>query len=158
MVALIHDVAAEGRWIGTELPFDTGGRARRLAEVMEAGRYIGFVAEADGVMIGQLTLRLLEGRGGLGMVVAAGQRGRGVGRALIAAAVAAARERALVAIDLDVFAHNTGAIGLYRSCGFVENGCSGRTYPRRRRTLHRHSDDARGAVVTAPLRGYGRRL
>ena len=145
MVALLHDVAGEGRWIGTEAPFDLAERARRLAEVMEAGRFIGFVAVADGQTIGQLTLRLLDGRGRLGMVVAAAHRGHGVGRALIMAAVAAARERGLVAIDLDVFAHNAAAIGLYRSCGFVTSGVPTRTYPCRGRALHGDSDDARHA-------------
>ena len=73
-------------------------------------------------IVGQLTLRVLAGRGYLGMVVAAAQRGRGVGRKLIEATVAYAREHALQAIDLDVFEHNAAALELYRSCGFVPNG------------------------------------
>jgi ribosomal protein S18 acetylase RimI-like enzyme len=125
MVDLLHATAVEGRWIGTEAPFDTDERARRLREALENGRFVGFVAVAGADTVGQLTLRLLDGRAYLGMVVAAAQRGRGVGRKLMKAAIAYAREQALHAIDLDVFEHNAAALGLYRSCGFVPCGAPG---------------------------------
>jgi ribosomal protein S18 acetylase RimI-like enzyme len=49
-------------------------------------------------------------------------RGRGVGSALLAAAIQWARERGLHELSLDVFAHNASAIALYRKFGFVEEG------------------------------------
>jgi ribosomal protein S18 acetylase RimI-like enzyme len=49
-------------------------------------------------------------------------RGRGVGSALLTAAIQWARERGLHKLSLDVFAHNASAIALYRKFGFVEEG------------------------------------
>ena len=58
----------------------------------------------------------------LGMGVERGARGRGLGRALLAAAIAWARGAELAWLDLGVFAHNERARQLYRSVGFVEVG------------------------------------
>jgi RimJ/RimL family protein N-acetyltransferase len=62
------------------------------------------------------------GFGEVGMMVAAGWRGRGVGTALVAAAVEWAREHGLHKIALSVFPHNDAALALYRKFGFVEEG------------------------------------
>jgi ribosomal protein S18 acetylase RimI-like enzyme len=62
------------------------------------------------------------GFGEIGMAVAREWRGRGVGSALLAAAVAWSRERGLHKLSLSVFPHNTAAIALYRKFGFVEEG------------------------------------
>jgi RimJ/RimL family protein N-acetyltransferase len=56
------------------------------------------------------------------MMVAAGWRGRGVGAALVAAAIDWARARDLHKLTLGVFPHNQAAIALYRKAGFVEEG------------------------------------
>jgi ribosomal protein S18 acetylase RimI-like enzyme len=56
------------------------------------------------------------------MLVDRGWRGRGVGSALIRAAISWARDRGLHKLCLEVFAHNTAAIALYRKYGFVEEG------------------------------------
>ena len=58
----------------------------------------------------------------LGMGVERGQRGRGHGKALLAAAIAWARHAELSWLDLGVFAHNERARALYRAVGFVEVG------------------------------------
>lgn len=58
----------------------------------------------------------------LGMGVERGSRGRGVGRALLAAAIAWARDARLAWLDLGVFAHNQRARALYTAVGFVEVG------------------------------------
>jgi GNAT superfamily N-acetyltransferase len=58
----------------------------------------------------------------LGMGVERGSRGHGLGRALLAAAIAWARTAELAWLDLGVFAHNERARALYRSVGFVEVG------------------------------------
>jgi RimJ/RimL family protein N-acetyltransferase len=62
------------------------------------------------------------GFGELGMLVAAGWRGRGVGTALVAASIEWARARRLHKLTLGVFPHNQAAIALYRKFGFVEEG------------------------------------
>jgi ribosomal protein S18 acetylase RimI-like enzyme len=49
-------------------------------------------------------------------------RGRGVGSALVAAAIGWARERGLHKLSLSVFAHNTAAVALYHKFGFVDEG------------------------------------
>jgi len=58
----------------------------------------------------------------LGMGVERGARGRGVGRALLATAIAWARNAELAWLDLGVFAHNQRARALYAAVGFVEVG------------------------------------
>lgn len=58
----------------------------------------------------------------LGMGVERGHRGKGLGRALLKAAIAWARDVELAWIDLGVFGHNPRARALYASVGFVEVG------------------------------------
>ncbi|CAL9569471.1 GNAT family N-acetyltransferase [Streptomyces pilosus] len=57
-----------------------------------------------------------------GLAVAEEARGRGVGRALVRAAVAEARRRGARRITLRVLGHNTPARALYASEGFVVEG------------------------------------
>lgn len=59
--------------------------------------------------------------GSLGMGVMASQRGRGIGRALIEAALEQARSR-FRRVELDVYASNTSAIALYEKIGFTHEG------------------------------------
>jgi putative acetyltransferase len=54
--------------------------------------------------------------------VIAGWRGLGVGRALMATPLTACPARGFSRIELEVYAHNTRAIDLYTSMGFVEEG------------------------------------
>jgi RimJ/RimL family protein N-acetyltransferase len=56
------------------------------------------------------------------MMVARDWRGRGIGTALVAAAIDWGREHRLHKLTLSVFPHNEAAIGLYRKFGFVEEG------------------------------------
>jgi putative acetyltransferase len=58
----------------------------------------------------------------LGMFVAAGYRGRGIGSALMEAALSWARRFGVERIELTVYPHNDAAIALYRKFGFVEEG------------------------------------
>ena len=88
VVAMLVEVAGEGRWIATEAPVDVGQRRRRMVEDIEREDAIVLVAEAGGQPVGELGLHLARyGVADLGMAVAAGWRGRGVGSALLAAAV-----------------------------------------------------------------------
>jgi ribosomal protein S18 acetylase RimI-like enzyme len=63
-------------------------------------------------------------------------RGRGVGRRLAEAAIAAAKEQGAERIELEVFASNTRAIALYEKLGFVREGVK-----RRARKLDGEYDD-----------------
>ncbi len=81
------------------------------------------VAVAEGVIVGEVHVDpSWMGFGEIGMMVAADWRGRGVGTALVAAAVEWARARGLHKLALSVFPHNDVAIALYRKFGFVEEG------------------------------------
>lgn len=57
-----------------------------------------------------------------GLAVHPGHAGRGVGRALVDAAVARARDTGGRKVTLRVLGPNTRARELYRRCGFVEEG------------------------------------
>jgi ribosomal protein S18 acetylase RimI-like enzyme len=122
LVGLLAEVAAENRWIRTVVPFDIALREQRTIAALVAGTLVAFVAESDCVVVGELSLRLRDDRAAFGMLVAATHRGQGIGRQLLAAAVAEARERSAARIELEVYAHNTAALALYRAFGFIESG------------------------------------
>ena len=114
---LLAAVAEERDGIATEPPVDVDARAAgwRLDGTT--------VAVAGGAVVGQVHIEASRfGFGELGMMVAAEWRGRGVGTALVAAALDAARGRGLHKVTLGVFPHNEAAIALYRKFGFVEEG------------------------------------
>ena len=132
LVAILVEVAGEGRWIGTEAPVDLERRRQRMVEDIEGAHAIILVAEADGEPVGQLGLELARyGVADLGMLVAAGWRGRGVGTALMAEAVERARAAGAHKIALQVWPHNAAAIALYERFGFQREGYLRRHYRRR---------------------------
>lgn len=110
-------VADERDGIAAEPPVDVEKRSARW----ELDRT--FVAIAGGEVIGAIfVIESGFGFGEIGMFVAASWRGRGVGTALVAAAVEWSKARPLHKLTLSVFPHNEAAIGLYRKFGFVEEG------------------------------------
>ena len=132
LVEQLVAVAGEGRWIGTEAPVDRDRRRRRMVEEVEGDHVIVLVAEADGELVGQLGLQLARyGVADLGMLVAAGWRGRGVGTALLTEAVDRARKAGAHKIALQVWPHNAAAIALYERFGFEREGYLRRHYRRR---------------------------
>jgi RimJ/RimL family protein N-acetyltransferase len=132
LVAILVDVAGEGRWIGTEAPVDVEGRRERMVREVEGDDTIVLVAEAGGEPVGQLGLHLARyGVADLGMVVAPNWRGRGVGTALMAEAVERARAAGAHKIALQVWPHNAAAIALYERFGFQREGYLTRHYRRR---------------------------
>jgi RimJ/RimL family protein N-acetyltransferase len=81
------------------------------------------VARVAGEVVGEVGVEPTSfGYGEIGMMVAADWRGRGVGAALMAAAIDWARTRGLHKLTLSVFPHNEAAIALYRKFGFIEEG------------------------------------
>jgi RimJ/RimL family protein N-acetyltransferase len=118
-------VAEERDGIASEPPIDVEERA--------ASWHLDgtIVAVAGSVIVGSVHVEVSRfGFGDLGMAVAREWRGRGVGSALVEAAVVWARERGLHKLSLEVFPHNVAAIALYRKFGFVEEGHLVRQYRR----------------------------
>ena len=60
--------------------------------------------------------------GVLGMGIVEEHRGKGIGEALMRAALAQARQRGLTRVELTVRADNERAIALYRKIGFADEG------------------------------------
>jgi RimJ/RimL family protein N-acetyltransferase len=127
MAELFAAVAGERDGIATEPPVDIGERAALFAR-SAAG---SVVAVAGDRIVGMLHVEVSRhGFGELGMLVDRGWRGRGVGSALVRAAIDWARRQRLHKLCLEVFAHNTAAIALYRKSGFAEEGRRARQYRR----------------------------
>jgi RimJ/RimL family protein N-acetyltransferase len=132
IVELFAEVAAEGRWIGSEAPLNRDRRRRRLAETLVSQDAVMLVAEAGGRIVGELGMELARyGVAELGMLVADGWRGRGVGSALLRGGIAWARGAGAHKVGLQVWPHNTAAIGLYEKFGFQREGLLRRHYRRR---------------------------
>jgi putative acetyltransferase len=117
MAVVFAAVADERDGIGTEPPVDVEERA---ANWTLDGT---FVAVAGGELLGSIHIaRSNHGYGELGMAIVREWRGRGVGSALMVAAIEWAREQGLHKLSLGVWPHNAAAIALYRKFGFVEEG------------------------------------
>ena len=132
LVALVAEVAAEGRWIATEAPVDLEERHHTVAEAIQSDHAIVLVAEAGNELAGDLGLHLARyGVADLGMAVFAGWRGRGVGSALLAEGIDQARAAGAHKLALQVWPHNAAAIALYERFGFQREGYLTRHYRRR---------------------------
>lgn len=117
LALLLAAVAEERDGIATEPPTDVEERAAswRLDGTL--------VAVAVDEVVGMLHVEQSRfGFGEIGMMVARDWRRRGVGSALVAAAIEWGRERGLHKLTLSVFPHNEAAIGLYRKFGFATEG------------------------------------
>ena len=117
LATLFAAVAEERDGIAAEPPVDIDRRAASW----DVDRTL--VALARDEVVGDISV--IESGFGIGeiaMMVAADWRGRGVGTALVAAAIERARARDLHKLTLSVFPHNEAAIALYRKFGFVEEG------------------------------------
>jgi len=133
LVGLREAVAAEGRWIGLELPVDRPAEAAKLTATIAAGTDLLLVAEADGRVVGYTGLTLSgAGHAHLFMALLDGWRGRGIGSALLAAALDWARAHPDVAkVLLQLWPDNAAALALYRKHGFIVEGYRHRHWPRR---------------------------
>jgi RimJ/RimL family protein N-acetyltransferase len=129
LVALAEDVAAEPEgWLISDGGWRTVGDERRYLRTIRRYRDAAvFVAEAEREIVGRLSL----GRdphpasrhvADLGLMVAAGARRKGIGRALLQQAVEWARGVGIRKLELHVFPHNEAAIALYEDFGFRREG------------------------------------
>ena len=117
LALLFARVAEERDGIAAEPPIDV---ERRAASV-DLERT--FVAAASGEVVGNIfVIESGFGFGEVGMFVAPEWRGRGVGAALVSAAIEWAKARGLHKLTLSVFPHNDAAIALYRKFGFTDEG------------------------------------
>lgn len=122
--------------------FDSVCRERRFLAFTEAGPkeqtfeyyrkvvsggHSHFVAVREHLILGWCDVLPLFGHmrshaGVLGMGVSAAERGKGIGKALIQAAIAKATDRGLSRIELTVHSEYPVAQALYKSVGFVHEG------------------------------------
>jgi ribosomal-protein-alanine N-acetyltransferase len=131
LLALFGEVAAERVHIATEPGFDRDRyRAGWLEAIADPARLLIVAVDGERI-VGSLTTWPVSSCGiSLGMHVSAAHRRRGAGRALLDAAAAWGRSTAAPALVLRVFPHNTAAIALYESAGFVEIERRERDVPR----------------------------
>ena len=129
LVTLAESVASEPEgWLITDGAWRTAADERRYLRALRRYKDAAvFVAEGPEGIVGRLSL----GRdphpasrhvADLGLMVAAGHRRRGIGRALLDRAVAWAGEVGVRKLELHVFPHNEAAIALYESFGFRREG------------------------------------
>jgi putative acetyltransferase len=118
----------EGRWILTSSSWRSAGEERRyLKAVQRHADAAVFVVEDDGRIVGRLSLARdphpsSQHVADLGLMVSAGHRRRGIGKALLEQAVRWARESGVRKLELHVFPWNEPALRLYESFGFEREG------------------------------------
>ncbi len=131
----LYDERDRGEEIGIGLlaerpsPADEVGWMARSYRRMLDGDLIWSAAEVDGRAVGSCTIDRLGATassetahvGTLGILVRRGHRGHGIGSALLAHALDAARAKFGI-VRLDVFSTNTRAKQLYERFGFVLSG------------------------------------
>jgi len=97
-------------WDATHFP------APRLAAVSDE-RVIGWAA------MGRISTRAVyAGEAEVSVYVANGQRGLGVGRALLQKLIADSEANDIWTLQANIFPENTASLGLHKSCGFREVG------------------------------------
>jgi putative acetyltransferase len=137
LVELANEVGSEPEgWLITTTNWRSPGDERRyLKSIRRYPHAAVFVAETHQAIVGRLSV----GRdphpashhvADLGLMVAKSHRRRGVGSALLEAAVEWARSRGVQKLELHVFPHNEGAIRLYELFGFEQEGYRKRHYRR----------------------------
>jgi putative acetyltransferase len=97
------------------------------AQHLEAGRGTFLVARDDGRAVGCGAVRLIDAQTAevKRMYVEPDQRGRGVGRAILASLEAAARRLRARRLVLETGTQSPEALALYRGAGFVDVPCWG---------------------------------
>lgn len=137
LVALAEAVASEPEgWLLAEGGWRSAGDERRYLRAIKRSAHAAvLVAEADGELVGRLSISrdthpASRHVADLGLLVGRSHRRRGVGRAIMAEAEAWAQATGIAKIELHVFPYNRAAISLYRSLGYEEEGLRRRHYQR----------------------------
>lgn len=130
LVELGRAVAVEpGDWLLTDATWRSVAEERRyLRAVRGSNNAAVIVAETErGEIVGRLSISrdphpASPHVADLGIMVAASHRRRGIGKALMEAAAAWAREVGVAKLELHVFPHNEAAIALYESLDWQREG------------------------------------
>jgi L-phenylalanine/L-methionine N-acetyltransferase len=137
LVQLAEAVGSEeGRWIlATEGWRSIGDERRYLKTVHRHPDAAVFVAEDDGRVVGRLSLSrdphpASRHVADVGLMVAAGNRRRGIGTSLLTEAVEWGRRSGITKLELHVFPWNEPALRLYESFGFEREGYRKQHYER----------------------------
>jgi ribosomal-protein-alanine N-acetyltransferase len=102
---------------------------RFVASLLQLPGTVAFVGQAEGADLGYVLARAIAGEAEvLSIAVAASARHRGVGRALLAQAMAAASAAGSRDMHLEVSVANGAARALYESLGFTVSGRRPRYY------------------------------
>jgi putative acetyltransferase len=148
LVALARAVAGEPEgWLLTRGEWRPASEERRyLKAIRRLDDAAVFVAESADGLVGRLSIArdphpASQHVADVGLLVAAPYRGKGIGSALLDAAVAWSRRVGIHKLELHVFPHNTPAIHLYERFGFVREGY--------RRGHYRRGDEVLDAVLMA---------
>ncbi|HWJ14915.1 MAG TPA: ribosomal protein S18-alanine N-acetyltransferase [Gemmatimonadaceae bacterium] len=133
--ARVHDLASVASIERTA--FSDPWSLRSFREALDSGSVYFACARSDaGSVLGYVVAWFVADQGEIANIaVAPDQRGRGVGRALLDAALGEAAARGIAAVFLEVRDSNQRARELYASRGFEEVG-------RRRRYYRRPVEDA----------------
>ena len=142
-------VAAEPEgWLATSNGWRSATDERRyLRAVRRYPHAAVLVAEVEeGRVVGRLSIARDQHPASrhvadVGLMVDAGYRRRGIGRALLEAGVEWAREAGIRKLELHVFPWNEAAIALYENFGFVREGF--------RRSHYRRGDELVDAILIA---------
>jgi putative acetyltransferase len=124
------EVSAEPEaWLATTEGWRSAADERRYLRAIRRYPHAAvYVAESEaGDIVGRLSIARDQHPASrhvadVGLMVSRAYRRRGVGRALLAAAVEWARAQDVRKLELHVFPHNEPAIALYEQFGFVREG------------------------------------
>ena len=99
-----------------------------LSMIVKNPNYVQFIAEVDGRFVGAIDFRngdkeKISHQGAFGMTVLPEYRDYGIGRALLETLINWAKNNSKIEkVCLEVMEDNIGAIKLYKTMGFVEEG------------------------------------
>jgi len=129
LVHLAEAVGAEQEgWLIAAGLWRSVSEERRYLKAIRRHQYAAvLVAETEGRVVGRLSIGrdthpASEHVADVGLMVAEGYRRRGIGRALMEAAEAWARDVGVRKIELHVFPHNEAALALYEQLGYRRVG------------------------------------
>jgi RimJ/RimL family protein N-acetyltransferase len=150
LVELARAVGAEPEgWLVTDGEWRSPSEERRYLRAVRRHTHAAvFVAETPDGIVGRISLArdahpASEHVADLGLMVAVASRRQGVGRALMEAAEAWAREVGVRKLELHVFPHNEAAIALYEGLGYEREGY--------RRDHYRRADGFVDAILMAKM-------
>jgi len=136
----------EGWLVTTNGWRDVADERRYLRAIRRYPNAAVFVAEDEGAVVGRLSIARDQDPASahvadLGLMVAASHRRRGIGTALLEAAVRWGRAVGVRKLELHVFPWNSAAIALYEHFGFAQEGY--------RKAHYRRGDEYVDAVLMA---------